>query len=336
MAVKAHVAPWKKEEVKEIKQILTTHPVLAVVTIGSIPSPNMQKIRAGLRGKAEVRSGKNNLLMLALEEAEKERPGVKVLETIMQGQTALVGSDLNPFALFKQFTASRTKAAAKAGQLAPFDIEVQKGDTPFKPGPIVGELQKAGIPAAIDAGKVVIKSTKVVVKKGEAISADLASALDKLGIHPIDIGLDVRGVWENGVIYKADVLAIDETKFQQDLAASVRAALGVALEIGWATKTTIEPLVGKGVKSALAVAATAKLSKEDVPEHLRTAFLQVSALLKQKKGEELTEDEKNALGAAAAAAPAGGAGEAKKEEKKEEEKGVSEEEAAAGLGALFG
>ena len=334
-AHKAHVAAWKKDEVTQIKKVLVEHPVLAVVGIGSIPSPNMQKIRAGLRGKATVRSGKNNLLMLALEEAEKERPGVKNLESIMTGQTALVGSDLNPFALYKQFSASRTKAPAKAGQLAPFDIEVQKGETPFKPGPIVGELQKAGIPAAIDSGKVVIKSTKVVVKKGETISADLASALDKLQIHPIDIGLDIKGVWEDGVIYRADVLAIDETKFRGDLAASVRTALVVALEIGWATKTTIEPLVGKGVKSALAVAATAKLTKEDVPEELRTAFLQVSALLKQKKGEELTEDEKNALGAAAAAAPAAGAAE-KKDEKKEEEKGVSEEEAAAGLGALFG
>jgi large subunit ribosomal protein L10 len=336
MPPKAHVASWKKKEVEEIKQILVHHPVLAVVSIGSIPSPNMQKIRAGLRGKAEVRSGKNNLMMLALEAAEKERPGVKALEPLMQGQTALVGSDLNPFALFKQFTQSRTKAPAKAGQLAPFDIEVQKGDTPFKPGPVVGELQKAGIPAAIDSGKVVIKSTKVVVKQGEAISADLASALDKLGIHPIDIGLTVQGVWENGLIYKSDVLAIDETKFRTDLAYAVRAALGVALEIGWATKTTIEPLIGKGVKSALAVAAAAKISKDDVPEHLRTAFLQVSALLKQKKGEELTDEEKAALGAAAAAAPAAPAGEAKKEEAKEEEKGVSEEEAAAGLGALFG
>lgn len=333
-AHKAHVASWKKKEVEEIKHVLVHHPIVAVVGIGAIPSPNMQKIRAGLRGKAEVRSGKNNLILLAIEEAKKERPGIESIEPLLAGQAAVVGSDLNPFALFKQFTASRTKAPAKAGQAAPFDIEVQKGETPFKPGPIVGELQKAGIPAAIDSGKVVIKSTKVVVKKGEAISADLASALDKLQIHPIDIGLDVRGVWEHGVIYKADVLAIDEAKFRQDLAASVRAALVVALETGWATKHTIEPLVGKGVKSALAVAATAKLTKEDVPEHLRTAFLQVSALLKQKKGEPLTDEEQAALGAAAAAAPA--AAESKKEEKKEEEKGVSEEEAAAGLGALFG
>lgn len=333
-AHKAHVAAWKKGEVEEIKKVLTHHPVIAVVGIGAIPSPNMQKIRAGLRGKAEVRSGKNNLILLAIEEAKKERSGIETIEPLLSGQAAVVGSDLNPFALYKQFTQSRTKAPAKAGQLAPFDIEVQKGETAFKPGPIVGELQKAGIPAAIDSGKVVIKSTKVVVKKGEAISADLASALDKLQIHPIDIGLDIKGVWENGVIYKADVLAIDETKFRSDLAASVRTALVVALEIGWATKTTIEPLLGKGVKSALAVAATAKLTKEDVPEEMRTAFLQVSALLKQKKGEELTQEEKDALGAGAAA-PAASAGEAKKEEKPEE-KGVSEEEAAAGLGALFG
>lgn len=196
--MKARVAAWKKEEVEEIKHVLTKNPVLAVVGIGGIPSPNMQKIRRSLREKATVRSGKNNLLQLALEEAEKERPGVKQLETLVEGQTALVGTTLNPFQLYKQFSSSRTKAAAKAGQKAPFDIEVKKGDTPFKPGPVVGELQKAGIPAAIDSGKVIIKSNKVVVKQGEVINAELASALDKLGIHPIEIGLDVRGVFEIG------------------------------------------------------------------------------------------------------------------------------------------
>ena len=55
-----------------------------------------------------------------------------------------------------------------------------------------------------------IKSTKVVVKKGEAISADLAAALDKLQIHPIEVGLDVKAVFEKGFLYKTDVLAIDD------------------------------------------------------------------------------------------------------------------------------
>lgn len=332
----AHVAPWKKAEVQTISKMLSDSKVVALVSIGGIPSASMQKIRAGLRGKAEVRSGKNNLLQLALEDAETRVKGIQQLEPLMDGQTALVGSELNPFALYKQFSQSRTKMAAKAGQKAPFDIEIQKGDTPFKPGPIVGELQKAGIPAAIVSGKVVIKSTKVVVKKGEAITADLAAALAKLEIHPIEVGLDVKAVYENGFLYKPDVLAVDETEFGNRLARAARSALGLALEIGWATKTTIEPLLGKAVKSAMGVgAATKALTKDTVPEYLRTAFLQVSALMKQKKGEELDEDEKNALGAAQAASAPAAKVEAKKEEK-EEEKGVSEEEAAAGLGSLFG
>ena len=63
--------------------------------------------------------------------------------------------------------ATKTAAPAKPGDIAPEDILVKAGDTPFKPGPIVGELQKAGIPAAIEGGKIVIKKDKVLVKKGE-------------------------------------------------------------------------------------------------------------------------------------------------------------------------
>ena len=55
--------------------------------------------------------------------------------------------------------------AAKAGETAPEDIVIEKGPTSFKPGPIVGELQQAGIPAAIEGGKVRIRETKTVVKE---------------------------------------------------------------------------------------------------------------------------------------------------------------------------
>src|SRR5687768_3011385 len=125
-AQKAHVAPWKKAEVQTISKMLSDSKVVALVSIGGIPSASMQKIRAGLRGKAEVRSGKNNLLQLALEDAESKVQGIKQLEPLMNGQTTLINSELNPFALFKQFSQSRTKMAAKPGQKAPFNIKIQK------------------------------------------------------------------------------------------------------------------------------------------------------------------------------------------------------------------
>jgi large subunit ribosomal protein L10 len=338
MAHKAHVAPWKKKEVTEIENLLTSHPVVALVTIDDIPASSMQRIRAGLRDKAVVRSGKNNLIMLALEGAEKKVPGIKKLEAEMSGQTAIVASELNPFALFKQFQNARTHAPARAGQIAPMDIEVKKGDTPFKPGPIVGDLQKAGIPAAIEAGKVVIKQNKVVVKEGEAISADLAGALDKLGIHPIEIGFDVRAVYEKGLLYKSDVLAVDEEAFKLKFNTAIRNALALAIDRSWFTPQTTPMLITKAARNALAVGIEANfLTKETVNPVLSKAYLQMLALAKLAKGEALDEELTAALGAVAAPAAAADEGadkKAKKEEPKEEQ--VSEEEAAEGLGALFG
>ena len=69
----------------------------------------------------------------------------------------------------------------------------------FKPGPVVGEFQKAGLPAAIEKGKVVIKSDKVLVKSGGQITRDQAQALTKLEIYPMTVGLDLRAAYEEGL-----------------------------------------------------------------------------------------------------------------------------------------
>src|SRR5207245_2425322 len=84
-------------------------------------------------------------------------------ETI-EGQTAVVTADIDPFRLFKELEATKSRAPARGGEVAPEDLWVRAGETPFKPGPVVGELQKAGIPAAIERGKVVIRQDKLLVK----------------------------------------------------------------------------------------------------------------------------------------------------------------------------
>src|SRR4030042_545894 len=93
-------------------------------------------------------------------------------------------------------------ATIRSAKKLSHDIEIKAGDTPFKPGPIVGELQKAGIPAAIQEGKVIIKTDKVLVPAGEKIKPDIAQILTRLEIFPIDIGIGVNGVFEDGTVYK--------------------------------------------------------------------------------------------------------------------------------------
>ena len=65
--------------------------------------------------------------------------------------------------------------------------------TSFKPGPIVGELQHAGFPAAIEKGKVVLKKDVTIVKAGQTISREVAGLLTRLDILPLEVGLESAG-----------------------------------------------------------------------------------------------------------------------------------------------
>lgn len=193
----AHVAEWKFKEVEDLTKIIKDNSVIGVAEIGSIPAPQMQQMRENLREKMVIRSSKNTLIFRALDDSEKNIKNITALKEIITGQTALIATDLNPFKLFNQLKKTRSKAPARGGEIAPEDIVVKKGDTPFKPGPIVGDLQKVGIPASIQGGKVVINKDKVLVKEGEVISSDIVQMLTRLEIFPIEIGISLHGCYED-------------------------------------------------------------------------------------------------------------------------------------------
>ena len=250
----AHVAEWKFNEVKQITDLITKNKVVGIVEVGGIPAPQMQQMRKSLHGIAIVRSTKNNLLNLALDEAEKQVKGISILKELINGQTAIIATDINPFKLYAKLRESRTNAPAKGGEKVNHDIEIKAGDTPFKPGPIVGELQKVGIPAAIQEGKVVIKNDKVIVPTGEKIKPDVAQMLTRLEIFPIEIGMDLNGVFENGTLFKPDVLDINIQEFIVKMSLASGNAFILALELGWMNKHTIQPLIMKAYNDAFIIA----------------------------------------------------------------------------------
>lgn len=335
----AHVAPWKKEEVANLQSLLKEKPVVALVNVGGIPSPQMLAMRAMLREHGKMRSGKNNLFLLALEGAEADRPGIGELKDHMEGQTAILATDMNPFKLYKQLQATSQMMPAKAGDIAPEDITLEKGPTDFKPGPVVGELQKAGIPAAIEGGKVVIKKTVTVVKKGEEIGPDLAAGLAKLDVKPIEVGLHLQAAFEDGFLFKPEDLAIDEVAFGTDLVRAIQSAYNLGVNAPVYNPQTAPLIVTKVHRDALALALEiGYLSPQTADLVIGKATNQALALASLLSDEALDPELKERLTAAPAAAPAaeaGGAEEAAEEEEEEEEE-VSEEDAAAGLGALFG
>jgi large subunit ribosomal protein L10 len=250
----AHVAEWKFDEVKQLADLITKNKVIGIVELGGIPAPQMQQMRKSLHGVATIRSAKNNLLNLALDEAEKQIKGISSLKELVNGQAAIIATDMNPFKLFAKIKESRTNAPAKGGEKLSHDIEIKAGDTPFKPGPIVGELQKAGIPAAIQEGKVIIKTDKVIVPAGEKIKPDVAQMLTRLEIFPIEIGMGLNGVFENGTVFKPEVLDINIDEFIGKMSQASGNAFILALEVGWTNKQTIRPLIMKAYNNAVIVA----------------------------------------------------------------------------------
>lgn len=339
----AHVAEWKKETVHRLSEVLDAHETFGIVDIHGISAPLIQKMRRDLRENSNFVMAKNKLIFISLQEAFEQK-GEKIdpdmFAELMKGkQTALIGTDMNAFKLYALMKATLTNAPAKAGDIAPDDIVVQKGETPFKPGPIVGEFQKAGIPAAIENGKVVIKKTKTLVNKGEPIPGDVALMLTKLEIYPMTVGLNLIAAYEDGILYEPDVLDIDQDRFMQDLRGAISSAFNLSVFAAYPTKLNIKALLSSAHTKALNLAVNAEIfTPETLKILIAKANMQLLSVASHLSDEALDDELKGRLTSAPAAPAASAAdnSEKKEDEPEEEEEEVSEEEAAAGLGALFG
>ena len=347
----AHVAPCKETQVKDLTQIITDNPVIGLVNINGIPGPQMQKMRANLRNRAILKIAKNKLLLIALEEMENKKENLIELVQSLDGQMGLLATDMNPFKLFQVLEKSKTKAPVKGGETSPDDIEIKAGETSFKPGPIVGELQRVSIPAAIVQGKVVIRNDKTVVKAGETISRELAQILTRLEIYPLEVGLDLTAVFENGMIFKKQDLDIDTQQYIDNLSLGSQNAFNLAFNSNYFNSQTILPLIQHAHNRAIRLIFNANIiTPTSVEFMISKGSAHMLSLASHLKPDALDDELKAKLGAGAAAKSESAENATTKEpseeqklkddkakkEKKEEEKEVSEEEAAAGLGALFG
>lgn len=339
----AHVATWKKEAVAELAAHISESNVVGIIRIRGVPAPAFQTMRADLREHVSITMLKNSLMKLALQEAGKKREGIGDLVNAVDDQCAIVTSDLNPFRLFKQLDSTKTKMPAKGGEVSPEDIEIKAGDTPFKPGPVVGELQKAGLPAAIEQGKVVIKRDKLLVRKGDEIPREVALVLSKLDIHPITVGLDLRAAFEDGTVYAKDVLEVDDRAYLAKIQTAAASALNLSVFAGYPTAMSVRPLLAKAHSSAFNLAVNAGVvSSETIKLMLSKANAQMRALA--SRAPDALDDELKAVLSGVPARPSkdeGEGGSAKKSDKKDDkdrkdDDKVSEEKAAAGLGTQSG
>ncbi len=329
------VASWKPDRVSELKEIVAKDGIVGVVDISGVPAKNMLDMRNSLRGMMTMTMAKKSLIRLAWKEAGLSEEN---LEKILEGalQPCVVHTDsLNCYELFDELEKTRQGRAAKEGEIAPDDIIVEAGPTEFGPGPIVGEFNAVGIPAKIDKGAVAIQKTVTVVNKGDPIEGELGLMLSKLGINPIEIGLILMGVIDEGQVLDSSDLDLDTEGFRSDIISATSGAFNLACNMQWFSSVTMPSLLSKASSEALSVALEAGVVNDETASIIISRVnARAMAIASQLDSSALDDELAAALGAVAALSSAEAAASEAVEEAASEAATEEEEEEEAGFGGL--
>ncbi|RRJ30236.1 50S ribosomal protein L10 [Halocatena pleomorpha] len=337
------IPEWKREEVDALAALIERYESVGIVNIAGIPSKQLQQMRRDLHGSAELRVSRNTLISRALDESGD---GFDELTELVSGQVGLIGTNDNPFGLYKELEASKTPAPINPGEVAPNDIVIPEGDTGIDPGPFVGELQQVGANARIDSGSIQVLEDSTVLDAGDEVSAQLANVLNELGIEPKEVGLDLQGVYSEGVFFEPDELAIDIEEYRADVQSAVAAGRNLSVNAVYPTARTADALVSKASNEARSLGLFAAIESPDIADDLVSkADAQMRALAAAIDDEEALPEELRGVDAPTATEPEAAESD---EESQEETDADAEDESdaddtdddddggAEGLGAMFG
>ncbi len=261
------VSETKKLLVRQLIKDLQSYPIVGLVNMENLPAQQLQKMKKMLKEKGvKITMARKKLLNLALKESKLEN--IKELSEKIRGMPAFILTKDNPFALNSIIQKNKSEAPAKAGQTSPKDILVKAGPTNFAPGPIISELASVGIKTKVDQGKLAILADTTIVKEGEIINQKVAETLKRLDIKPMEIGLKLVAVWENGLVFEAKQLNIDEKEYAQNITQAVQWSMNLALDITYLTSETTELILQKAFREAKVVALEGEIVNDITREEI--------------------------------------------------------------------
>ncbi len=275
---KKEIPEWKKEVVKELKELIDKYKVIAITSFLNVPAAQLKEIRKKIEkeGYGIVKMTKKNLMKIAFKEKGLEDLANELEKIHIP---ALIFSNVNPFKLAQFLKKNQVPAYAKPNEIVYEDIWVRAGPTDLTPGPIISELAKFGIKTKVEKGKLTIIHDVCIAKKGDKITKELADLLKKLDIKASKIGLRIFVAYEEGIVYKAEDLEIDIEEYKNLFKEAYSNAYYLSIGIYYPTKENIRELVKKCYTIARNVGIELGIeSKEIIREIIKRAFRIASAL----------------------------------------------------------
>ncbi|MEM3700233.1 MAG: 50S ribosomal protein L10 [Candidatus Bathyarchaeia archaeon] len=265
----------KISEVEEVTQLIKRHRAIGIASLQKVRASQLQEFKKNLSDKVYMRVIKNTLMRKVIEKC-KEKPNLEKLMEHLAGSNIFLFTNLNPFKLALILEKGKVRTTAKAGDIAAFDIIVPAGNTGQPPGPIISQLNAVGLPTRIESGSVWVSKDTLVARKGDVIDERLASVLSKLGIKPVEAGLSIRVIYDDGLIITQEQLRIDIKETQQTIQKAHADAFALSISCAYPTPENTVTLLQVAHQEAYALSINAAIpTKNTIADLIRRAYMEM-------------------------------------------------------------
>ncbi len=245
----------KLEMLTRVEKLASEYNTVLVTKLFKVRAGQLMQLRKNFRKDFLILVAKNKIASLALKKI-----GLKNSEELvskLEGQNALIFTNMSPFKLFLVLEKSKVNLPARAGDVATEEILIPAGNTGIAPGPVLSEFKEARIQTRIEAGSIFVSRDSVVAHPGDVISPKLAGLLSRLNLKPIKGGLSIFMALSEGLLLFQKDIRIDLEQYRSEIMRSASEGVGLAIEASYFTSESLPPLFAKAERLSGGVAARA-------------------------------------------------------------------------------
>jgi large subunit ribosomal protein L10 len=273
----------KQELYQQMLELPKSYNVIALSKVNKVRATQLMKIRKKFHQEIIIRVIKNRVTQRAFEKIS-DMQGIDKLSSQLEGQCALMFTNISPFKLNLIFDQNKVFLPAKGGDITKIEIVIPSGDTGITPGPVLSEFKEANVPTKIDQGTIWVSRDTIVAKPGDEISIKLASLLSKLNIKPIEAGIVVNYAIADKLVFAEGDLRIDINAIKNELNRSYNESISLAVESSYFTRESMGYLLSKASRQAQSLALESNyLSKDTAGQIISSEEMKAQNLVNKLK-----------------------------------------------------
>ncbi|KAH0570963.1 Acidic ribosomal protein P0 [Spironucleus salmonicida] len=249
---KSEKMEWRQTYNEKLDKLFTSYSKILIVSADNIRSNQISRIRRALRNKAELIFGKKTLMERYLKSQSNEE--LKQLLPYIKLNIGLIFTNGEYKDITTAFEESKRKAGAKPGMIAPSEVVIQPMLTTMGPDQH-SFFASLSIDTKINKGKIEITNTVHLVNKGDIVSPSHATLLNKLEIEPFYYQMEAVLVYDNGQIFDASILNVDDEVMQKKWNTGLEFFVSAALGANIAVLPAIPHIMIDSMKTLMGVGA---------------------------------------------------------------------------------